>query len=62
LNWLWNWKKHNTYYKKADKVIGLDFLQEMLNKAKRELRRTSGFQKQITVDWNVENDYADLTF
>jgi predicted TPR repeat methyltransferase len=54
----------NTAYllQKADKVIGLDFSQEMLRKAKMKIKdERAEFQKaDLTVDWNIENDYADL--
>lgn len=55
--------KNTTFLlKKADKVIGLDFSQEMLNKAKTKIK--SGrveFQKaDLTTKWKIENEYADL--
>ena len=48
--------------KKAKRVIGLDFSQEMLNKAKGKIRdERVEFQKaDITTAWNIENDFADL--
>jgi predicted TPR repeat methyltransferase len=54
----------NTKYllKKADKIIGLDFSQEMLNKAKSKIRdQRAEFKKvDLMAEWNIENDYADL--
>ena len=54
----------NTAYllKKADKIIGLDFSQEMLNKARMKIKdERVEFQKtDLTTEWKVENDYADL--
>lgn len=54
----------NTSYllTKADKIIGLDFSQEMLNKAKAKIQdERVEFQKaDITTEWNVENNFADL--
>lgn len=48
--------------KKADQIIGLDFSQEMLNKAKAKINdQRVEFQKaDLTAEWNIENDYADL--
>lgn len=54
----------NTSYllTKADQIIGLDFSQEMLNKAKAKIKdERVEFQKaDITVEWNIENDFANL--
>lgn len=54
----------NTIYflKKANKVIGLDFSQEMLNKATEKIKdERAEFRKtDLTSEWNIENDYADL--
>ncbi|MFD1316464.1 class I SAM-dependent DNA methyltransferase [Namhaeicola litoreus] len=54
----------NTIYllKKADKVIGLDFSQEMLNKAKEKIqdKRVQFNRADFTTKWNIENNYADL--
>ncbi len=55
--------KNTTYLlQKADKVIGLDFSQEMLNKAKTKIKdERVEFQKaDLTANWNIENDFADL--
>ena len=55
--------KNTTYLlTKADQIIGLDFSQEMLNKAKAKIQdERVEFQKaDITVTWNIENDFADL--
>lgn len=48
--------------KKADQVIGLDFSQEMLNKAKAKIKdERVEFQKaDLTTEWKIENNYADL--
>ena len=55
-------KNTNYLLKRAEKVIGLDFSQEMLNKAKAKIKdERAGFQKaDLTVEWNIENNYADL--
>lgn len=54
----------NTIYllKKADNIIGLDFSQEMLNKAKVKIqdKRVKFKKADLTAEWNVENEYADL--
>ena len=54
----------NTKYllKKADKIIGLDFSQGMLNKAKAKIQdeRVEFHKADLTAEWNIENDYADL--
>lgn len=48
--------------KKANKIIGLDFSQEMLNKAKAKINNSRvEFQKaDLTTAWNIEDEYADL--
>ncbi len=48
--------------KKANQVIGLDFSQEMLNKAKAKIKdERVEFQKaDLTTEWKIENNYADL--
>ena len=55
-------KNTNYLLKRADKVIGLDFSQEMLNKAKAKIKdERAEFQKaDLTTEWNIENNYADL--
>jgi len=54
----------NTSYllKKADKIIGIDFSQEMLNKAKEKIQdeRVEFRKSDLKEEWNVENDFADL--
>jgi len=47
---------------KADKIIGLDFSQEMLNKAKAKIQdQRAEFRKaDLTTEWNIENDFAEL--
>jgi predicted TPR repeat methyltransferase len=55
--------KNTTFLlKKADEIIGLDFSQEMLNKAKAKINDDRvEFQKaDLNAEWNIENDYADL--
>jgi len=48
--------------KKADEIIGLDFSQEMLNKAKDKIKdeRVEFRKADLTAEWNIENNYADL--
>lgn len=55
-------KNTNYLLEKAEKIIGLDFSQEMLNKAKAKIQdERVEFQKaDLTAEWNIENDYADL--
>lgn len=54
----------NTQYllTKADKVIGLDFSEEMLKKAKEKItsKRVEFRRVDISSDWNIENNFADL--
>lgn len=47
---------------KADQIIGLDFSQEMLNKAKAKIQdeRVEFRRADLTVNWAIENGYADL--
>ena len=55
--------KNTTYLlKRAEKVIGLDFSQQMLNKAKAKIKdERAEFQKaDLTAIWNIEDNYADL--
>tara|TARA_R110002074_G_scaffold57077_8_gene140518 strand:+ start:14787 stop:15440 length:654 start_codon:yes stop_codon:yes gene_type:complete len=55
-------KNTNYLLKKADKIIGIDFSQEMLNKAKAKIQdeRVEFRKADLTAEWNIENDYADL--
>lgn len=48
--------------KKAKRIIGLDFSQEMLNKAKEKISdQKVVFRKaDLTENWNIDNDFADL--
>ena len=48
--------------KKADEIIGLDFSQEMLNKAKDKIKdkRVKFWKADLTTEWNIESNYADL--
>ena len=54
----------NTEYlvQHAQQIIGLDFSDEMLNKAKGKIKsKKVKFQKaDLTKDWNVPNNFADL--
>lgn len=55
--------KNTTFLlKKADKVIGLDFSQEMLNRAKTKIKggRVEFQKADLTTEWKIENEYADL--
>lgn len=55
--------KNTTFLlKKADKVIGLDFSQEMLKKAKDKIKdeRVEFRKADLTAEWNIENNYADI--
>lgn len=48
--------------KKAKKIIGLDFSQEMLNKAKLKIndKRVEFRKADLTTEWKIDNDSADL--
>lgn len=48
--------------KKAKRIIGLDFSQEMLNLAKDKLtdERVNFKKADLTKDWKIENNFADL--
>ncbi|WP_456422212.1 class I SAM-dependent DNA methyltransferase [Lutibacter sp.] len=48
--------------KKAQKIIGLDFSQEMLNKAKEKINTANVVFKKtdFTKPWDIENNFADL--
>jgi len=48
--------------KKAKKIIGLDFSQEMLNKAKLKIndKRVEFRKADMTTEWKIDNDSADL--
>ncbi len=48
--------------KNAQKIIGLDFSQEMLNKAKEKINTANVVFKKadLTKPWDIENDFADL--
>jgi len=47
---------------KATQIIGLDFSQEMLNKAKEKISDKKVIFKRIdlTKNWKIDNDFADL--
>jgi len=55
-------KNTNYLLKKVDKIIGLDFSQEMLLKAKAKIQdeRAEFHKADLTAEWNIENDFADL--
>lgn len=55
-------KNTNYLLKRADKIIGMDFSQEMLNKAKAIIKdeRVEFRKANLTAEWKIENDYADL--
>jgi ubiquinone/menaquinone biosynthesis C-methylase UbiE len=55
-------KNTNYLLKKADKIIGIDFSQEMLNKAKAKIQdeRVEFRKADLTAEWNIENNFADL--
>ena len=48
--------------KKAEKIIGLDFSQKMLNKAKLKIndKRVDFRKADLTTEWKIDNDSADL--
>ncbi|VAW25218.1 3-demethylubiquinone-9 3-methyltransferase [hydrothermal vent metagenome] len=48
--------------KNAQKIIGLDFSQEMLNKAKEKINNANVIFKKadLTKPWDIENEFADL--
>lgn len=48
--------------KKADKIIGLDFSQKMLNKAKLKIndKRVEFRKADLTNEWKIDNESADL--
>ena len=47
---------------KAERIIGLDFSQEMLNKAEEKIsdKRVTFKKVDLTKDWKIENNFADL--
>ena len=47
---------------KAEKVIGLDFSQEMLNKAQEKItdKRVEFKKADLNKDWDINNNFADL--
>ena len=47
---------------KAEKIIGLDFSQEMLNKAEEKItdKRVTFKKSDLTKDWKIENNFVDL--
>ncbi len=47
---------------KAKRIIGLDFSQEMLNKAKEKIsdERVIFRRADLTKSWEIDNDFADL--
>ena len=55
-------KNTNWLLKKAKRIIGLDFSQEMLNKAKEKISNNKVvFNKaDLNVDWEIDNNFAHL--
>lgn len=55
-------KNTNWLLKNAKKIIGLDFSQEMLNKAKEKITddRVLFKKADLTKDWEIDNNFADL--
>jgi len=47
---------------RSKEIIGLDFSQEMLNKAKEKIAdaRVSFKKSDLTIGWEVDNEFADL--
>ena len=47
---------------KAERIIGLDFSQEMLHKAKAKIfdKRVLFKKVDLTKDWEIENNFVDL--
>ena len=47
---------------KAERIIGLDFSQEMLNKAEEKIsdKRVTFKKADLTKDWKIENNFVDL--
>ena len=54
----------NTAYllRTAERIIGLDFSQEMLNKAQKKItdKRVEFKKVDLNQDWGIENNFADL--
>lgn len=48
--------------KKAEQIIGLDFSQEMLDIAKKKIKsdKVQFIKADLTKDWKIENQFADL--
>lgn len=55
-------KNTNYLLKKAKQIIGLDFSQEMLNKAKEKItdKRVAFIKADLTHNWEIDNGFADL--
>ncbi len=55
-------KNTNWLLEKAKRIIGLDFSQEMLNKAKEKISSDKVvFNKaDLNEDWEIDNNFADL--
>ena len=55
-------KNTNWLLKKAKRIIGLDFSQEMLNKAKEKISNEKVVFKKadLNEDWEIDNNFADL--
>ncbi len=55
-------KNTNWLLKKAKRIIGLDFSQEMLNKAKAKISNEKVIFRKVdlTENWEIDNNFADL--
>jgi len=55
-------KNTNWLLEKAKRIIGLDFSQEMLNKAKEKISSDKVVFKKadLNEDWEIDNNFADL--
>ncbi|WP_117882670.1 class I SAM-dependent methyltransferase [Aureibaculum luteum] len=55
-------KNTNWLLKKANRIIGLDFSQEMLTKAKEKIISEKVIFKKadLTENWDIDNNFADL--
>ena len=55
-------KNTNWLLEKAKRIIGLDFSQEMLNKAKEKISNEKVIFKKadLNEDWEIDNNFADL--
>lgn len=49
-------------FQKADEIVGMDFSQNMLDKAQKKITdpKVKFVRADLTVKWNLEDNYADL--